>query len=370
MKILHVIEKMGPGGAEKLLDETLPIFVEKFGIKVDLLVLNDNEEENIFLRKIRDKSIKVIHSPYKNTRSLKNILFISDLIKNENYQIVHSHLFPSNYFVSMISRFDKSNRIYITTEHNTNNRRRNKKIFKPIERYIYGGYDKIINITEGTRDNLMKWLNVNSFEKFSIVYNGINLDDFKFAKSYSKYELLGKDDKKIKTIGMIGSFSKQKDQKTIIKSLNKLEDHVHLVLVGDGPEKSALQNLAGEIGVESRVHFLGIRDDVPRIYQTIDIAVVSSNWEGFGLVAAEAMACSKPVIASNVEGLREVVEDAGILFKKNNSNDLAEKIQELLDNKALYEKISQNCYMRSKRYDINNMAGKVVEIYQELIMED
>src|SRR5699024_7093835 len=117
---------------------------------------------------------------------------------------------------------------------------------------------------------------------------------------------------------MIGRFSEQKDQKTIINSLKYLPDNIKLILVGDGEKKNELKLLTQELGLTNRVIFMGVRNDIPKIYKTIDIPIISSNWEGFGLVAVEGMAAGKPIIASDVPGLFNIVNDYGLTFKKNN----------------------------------------------------
>ena len=111
---------------------------------------------------------------------------------------------------------------------------------------------------------------------------------------------------------MVARFSEQKDQPTLIKAIKELPENVHLLLIGEGTLKQKNENLAKEIGVSDKVHFLGFRNDVERILKTVDIVVLSSNWEGFGLAAAEGMAAGKPVIASKVEGLREIVDGYGL----------------------------------------------------------
>lgn len=354
---------MGPGGAEKLLDESLPIISSYPGYDVDLIVLNS--KNTIFLDNIFDSDVRVFYSPYENSRNLKNIKFISDKIKKNQYDIVHAHLFSSIYFTSVVSFFDKSDRKYFATEHSTENRRRKNRILRPLEKFIYSNYDKVLSITKGTQVNLMKWLESTNLQKFPIVYNGVNLEKFYSAQKCSTEKLLESEDfNNIKTVCMVGSFSKKKDQSTIIKSLKYLPEDVHLVLVGAGPRKQELQEMTSRLKLNDRVHFLGIRSDVPEIYKTIDVAIVSSHSEGFGLVAVEAMAASKPVIASDVEGLREVVEGAGLLFEKGNDKELANCINELLEDARKYQKVSEKCFDRSKKYSIDKMVQEQIKIYK------
>ena len=164
----------------------------------------------------------------------------------------------------------------------------------------------------------------------------------------------------------IAGFRYQKDQKTVIRSLKLLPEHIHAYFVGDGVFKDECIELAQNIGVSERTHFMGARTDVPELIKAADIVVMSSHWEGFGLAAVEGMAASRPTIASDVDGLREVVKDAGLLFEQGNESDLADKVMKLVDDKQLYEQIAHQCFDRAQKYDISVMVGGYIKVYNEL----
>ena len=97
-----------------------------------------------------------------------------------------------------------------------------------------------------------------------------------------------------------------------------------------------------------------------------DIAIMSSHWEGFGLAAAEAMACGIPTIASNVDGLSQVIENGGLLFEKGNVSELLDKVT-LLENEEEYNNIKNKGLKKSDQYDINNMVRNIIKLYSDLI---
>ena len=117
------------------------------------------------------------------------------------------------------------------------------------------------------------------------------------------------------------------------------------------------------------IELVSSRTDVSRLLKSVEISVVSSHWEGFGLAAVEGMAVGKPVIASNVEGLCGVVNGAGILFEKGNEIELAEKIKALLSDEKYYEKVGRACLERAKEYDIIFMVDQHVELYKNLCLK-
>src|SRR5699024_501193 len=102
------------------------------------------------------------------------------------------------------------------------------------------------------------------------------------------------------------------------------------------------------------------------LYSECDVVVQSSNWEGFGLTAVEGMACGKPVIASNVRGLSEIVRGYGILFEPLNSKELSEKIEVILSNEHIYREITNRCHERAKSFSLKLMAEKYLKTYESL----
>lgn len=371
MKVLHIINNLGSGGAEKLIEEILPLMNSYKNIDADVLLLTD--KKNVFTKKLKDSGVNLDVISLKKTHNPLNIFYIRRHITKNQYDIVHAHLFPTNYWVSIASKLIFKNKPkFFITEHNTHNRRRERAYFKYIDRYIYSNYDRIISISEKTQENLMDWLEETqkNINKFNIIENGIDVDSFIRAQPYIKSEIHSSFTKDSKLICMVGSFTKQKDQSTLIKAIAKLPKDVSLLLIGEGPLKEESQNLTRKNKLQDRVHFLGFRSDVNRIFKTSDIIVLSSHWEGFGLVAAEGMATGTPVIASNVEGLKNVVKGGGITFELGNSEDLADKIMKLLKDKRQYNVVSQLCVSKSKEYDIRKMTNKYLELYEVSLLKD
>ena len=112
---------------------------------------------------------------------------------------------------------------------------------------------------------------------------------------------------------------------------------------------------------------MGVRPDVPDILEQSDIVVLSSHWEGLSLSSIEGMASGRPFVASDVDGLHEIVNGAGILFHEGDDIELARKIQELCENPQLYKQVARQCQERAERYDILVMANKYLELYNKLI---
>ncbi len=350
MKIVHVINSLEIGGAQRLLADILPILNKEN--KVELVVLKNVDSP--FRKNIVDAGVKIHNIACKSYYNPINAWKLRKYIKNAD--VVHAHLFPVIWWGAVASLFCKNcNLVY--TEHSTHNKRRDKSYLRSIERFAYSRYKKIISISQQTQDNLIAWLKVKSLDsRFVVIENGVAIE--KFARQQQGVDK--------NSLIMVSRFAEMKDQETVIRAMANVKKEAHLYLVGDGPNRQHCEEVAYEIGVNERVHFLGSRSDIPELISQSYIGIQSSLWEGFGLTAVELMAAGKPVIATNVNGLKQVVEGAGRLFEVGDSKALASFVNELLCDKNLYEKMAQQSVERAKLYDIKRMADTYQTVYNGL----
>ncbi|MEN5434792.1 glycosyltransferase family 4 protein [Sphingobacterium faecium] len=361
MRILHIVNGLGTGGAEKLIVDIVPLIVNK-GNEVDVLLLN--RKSTPFLRELkRLKCCKIFFLGC----SFYNPLYIFQIIPYlRKYDLVHVHLFPSMYFVALAKFISFSKTKLIFTEHNTSNRRLQNRLLYPLERFIYSQYHTVICITEGVKQALLNRFRFVD-EKFQVLENGVDILRMQSAVAYSRTEFGYQPDDKI--LCMVAGFRIQKDQDSIVRALDFLPPQYKVIFVGDGERRDEVRQLALDLGVDDRINFMGVRTDVYRLLKMCDISILSSHWEGFGLVAVEGMACGIPLIASNVEGLAQVVSDGGLLFEKGNVKDLVNKIQSL-ENPQLYAKVSANGLDRAKKYDLAVMIDKIISLYRNVVTDE
>jgi len=299
--------------------------------------------------------------------SYYNPIFIFKIMKYIGlYDLVHVHLFPALYFVSIAKYFGFSKTPIIFTEHNTYNRRITHFLFNKIDRVIYRGYANIVCITDEIKAIFFKRLNFPE-KRFTVIKNGINIDFIKKAVPYDKSELLGAVNSTAKLLIQVSRFDPQKDQFTLIKAIKYLHVDVHLILVGDGPLKYDAEVLVKDLGLEDRVHFLGIRMDVPKLLKSADVVVLSSKYEGLSLSSIEGLASGKPFVGSNVPGLKEIIDGAGMCFEAGNDRQLADVIRMLLENGEESERIAELCMLRSSEYDIYKMVDGYISLYKDII---
>jgi glycosyltransferase involved in cell wall biosynthesis len=356
MKILHVITSLRTGGAEKLMLDLIPRLKAK-GHEVDLLLFDGTDTS--FKQQAEAAGIRVMH--LRKGGSVYNPLNIIQLIPYlKKYDIVHTHNTAPQLFAAIGSLFGSAK--LCTTEHNTSNRRRAWKWYAPIDRWMYNRYKQVICISKKTEMLLLDFIGC-SRSRICTINNGIDISKFRNA---NPNQLLKHDSQNRKIIMMVAGFRFQKDQDTVIRALVDLPSEFHLFLIGGGERRQVCEQLVSELNLSERVHFLGIRDDVANLLKASDYVVMSSHWEGFGLAAVEGMAAGKPVIASDVDGLREVVEGAGLLFPYQDSQGLASQIKLLDSALEQYQAVVVRCRERAEQFDIEKMVEGYNQVYKQI----
>jgi glycosyltransferase involved in cell wall biosynthesis len=142
-----------------------------------------------------------------------------------------------------------------------------------------------------------------------------------------------------------------------------------LKIVGDGSEVNFLKDLADKINISNSVIFFGKFTNVIPFYSRMDIFVLPSILEGFGIVLLEAMAAGIPVVATNVDGIKEVVINMtnGLLVPSKNPEAIAQAVMRLIEDPELTNKIVVNGFERAKQFDIQNHIMKLEQLYANLL---
>ena len=359
MRVLQVINSLATGGAEKLLLDSIPKYSDK-GIQMDLLLLNGTAYP--FYQQFKAAETGVVFE--LGTSSVYNPLLIFKIIKYlKGYDVVHVHLFPALYWVALAKWISFSKVTLVFTEHSIHNRRMNSWVLRRLDRFIYSKYSKISCITEEVKVQLQKNLHF-AEDRFVVIANGIDLSKINRAQPYLKSDLKLSLPDDSKLLLQVSSFQYPKDQATVIKSLRYMPSTVHLLLVGEGVDLDQSKKLVQDCNLNSRVHFLGVRMDVHHLLKTVDIVVLSSQYEGLSLSCVEGLASGKPFIASDVPGLREVVQDSGLLFPYQDEKKLAAICTALISDTNMTAMIVSRCLLKSAHYAIETMIENYVQLYQ------
>lgn len=352
MKILEVIPSLEIGGAQRLIEYIVPYL--QIDNEVEIVVFHKTGSE---IEKNIAKSGIPIHSLDVGAHSPRAIKKLRSYLKEAD--VVHAHLFPTHYYLILANQ--GINKPIIFTEHNTHNKRRNHKWIKPIEKRVYRNLNSVVGISEKACEELNNWLDLCVKDKITLIENGINLPLYQQTDSTLPKFIFGKEGL---PVIMVSRFSKAKDQDTVVKALPHIKDpSVFMVFVGDGERRVVVEKLAEDLGMKDRVLFLGNQNNIPELLKSSYIGVQSSYWEGLPLTALEIMASELPLVASKAEGLYQIAEGAGLLFEIGDAKQLAQYINQLLDNKQLYNEMKQKSKEKASQYSAELTAQRYLKLF-------
>lgn len=349
MKVLHIINSFDIGGAEKLLYN----YILETNSKCNSIAILKSSNSFLY-RELDKREVKFIYLCDKKLIS-RFVRLVKD-IRNEKYDIVHAHLFPSNYYAAIASFFCKKSK-FIFTEHSVTNRRRKYKIFKFIERFIYRQFDGIIACSEAVKSSLLKWIEVNI--DVSIINNGVK--GLEKIDTNKEYDLI--------TIASLRSNVKGID--ILLNELSCIKDDFNnAIIIGDGVEKDNLLILRNALGLDNKVVFLGIRDDIGNMLSKSKIFVMPSRSEGFPLALLEAMSTKSAIIVSNVSDIPKIIRnnENGVLIDINKKGELSKAIKCLLRNRDTSNNLGESAYKTYKNnYSIEIYCKNINKFYKDII---
>jgi len=279
---------------------------------------------------------------------------IYGVIKKFNPDIVHTSLFYANLFGRIAAKM-AGVRVILCEEQNICGWKSRNLFFIIADRVLSLVTDRIIACSESVKKFTMGQENIGS-SKFAVVYNAFDRDKFDI-------ELPAAPDIKIsmgfkatdRIIGTIGRLCEQKGHVYLIEAMAKVvveNAGARLLIVGEGPLKSRLANMAGNAGISDKVIFMEKRRDVPAFLKMLDVFVLPSLWEGLSVVLLEAMYMAKPIVATGIPSNAEAMIDGqtGVLAKKADAGSLAEGINFLLRNSEASKTLGDGAKKRVLEY--------------------
>ena len=297
---------------------------------------------------------------------------LADVLRRERVDLVHAHQYTP-FFYGMMARLLYRRPPILFTEHGRHfpDYPRRKRIVA--NRLLLTGRDRVVGVGESVRHALVQNEGIPP-DRVGVIYNGINLAGIVNSNT-DRHALrreigVGAEDLVILQVARLDYL---KDHATAIRTLERVasrQPSVRLVLIGEGPERTGIQNLVRQRGLEPFVRFLGLRTDVGRLLQAGDLVLLSSISEGIPLTLIEAMAAGLPVVSTNVGGVGEVVEDGrtGLLAPAGDDAALAEKILRLADSPELRRQMGQFGRKRATTlFSETQMHGLYLRLYQEMV---
>ncbi len=240
-----------------------------------------------------------------------------------------------------------------------------------LERLCARFTDRLIAVSEPT---IQKGLahRIGCKDKFALIYNGINLQQFRQEVDATKMRLglgLGRD---CRLVAMIGRLDRQKNPIDFIRAaalVVRQYPRVQFLIVGDGALRPECERLINELNLQQRCILLGFRDDVARILPLLAVVASTSLWEGLPVVFQEAMCAGVPIVANDVDGVSDVVRDGetGYLVAPHNPQQMADRILRLLGDDELRNRLGARARLESARFSTEQMLEEIESLYTQLV---
>jgi len=375
IKVAHIITELELGGAQQntiytveQLDRTKyePVLITGPGGILDQEVKNNPKVRCLFIPHI----VRPI-SPFRDTLAL---ISLYRLLKSEKVDLVHTHSSKVGILGRWAAYFANVPKIMHTYHgFGFNNYQKwwVRKLLILLERVTAGVTDKLIAVSgENVRKGLAN--RIGKQGQYVVIHSGIKIRAF----SEVNVDFDGKRreigiEKGNPVVGMIACFKPQKAPLNFIRLAKRVCSvcpKVKFVLVGDGELRPKIEKLIGELNLKNQVILTGWRRDISELIHIFDILVLTSLWEGLPRVFLEAEAAGKPIVATNVDGAKEVIIDEvnGFLVEPDNLNGLAERVIWLIKNRDQAEKMGQKGRTTvSAAFDIDRMVQDIEKLYGE-----
>jgi len=221
-------------------------------------------------------------------------------------------------------------------------------------------------------NNLKDGQELFDMRRATVIKNGINLAKFNPDAAFAAVRAELGIPKETLLVGYIARITAQKDPFTLLKAIKKLPEHIpmHFLVVGDGDLKDEAVKMAQELQIQHRLTFAGFRQDIPAILHAVDIYCLPSLWEGLPIGLLEAMAMQKAVIASAIDGTKEVINSGknGLLIPPKSPDKLAEALLLLATDKGFRLRLSLEARATiAETYNVVQMTQQVERLYEQVL---
>ena len=357
MKILFITLRADHGGGPK---------------HVDLLINNLSSEIEIYLACPQDRPYYDLWSESKKIKdifilphrkfSVKKLLGLNKFIKDKDVKIIHSHGKGAGIYSRILKILNPRLKIVHTLHgvHIGEYGFLKKSAYIFLERFLTLFTDKFINVSNSENSVCLK-LGLFKKSKSEVVYNGIKAL-FKDDSAKIKFDLSGK-----KVVTTISRFDYAKNMSLAYEIAKNFKDNLSIVFLwlGDGDDRAKLESMAQKDG--ANIIFTGFADEVPAYLSATDIYLSTSRWEGLPYALIEAQSLGIPIVATNVVGNNEVVENGKSGFLFEDAQQACRDIEILLNDDKIYSKMQAEALLNFKdKFDIGVMIRKVEKIYEQI----
>lgn len=325
--------------------------------------------ENIFYHEVSVASYPLFeYLPYESALASKMV----DVTINESLDLIHVHYAiphaSAAYLAKQILKYKGIHVPVITTLHGTDITLVGRDpSFEPVVTFSINESDGVTAVSESLKNDTYAEFEILS--NIEVIPNFIDLNRFKKQpKDHFKLAICPHGEK---LLMHTSNFRKVKRIEDIIQIFAKVQKQIpcKLLLVGDGPERSGIEALCRDLGVQADVRFLGKLDTIEEALSLADLFLLTSEKESFGLAALEAMACEVPVVSSNAGGITEVNVHGvtGFVSEVGDIDDMVLNVVNILSHPELYEQMKKNALAKAQEFDLNRILPLYEAYYKKIV---
>jgi len=373
--LLYVFDNLEFGGGERVFAQLINrLSGERYKIMVACL------PTGAFIEKIEGSEVEVKSVDMRSRFNPGVILRLANLMKRENVDIVHSQGARADFFARIAAKLAGVPIVVSTVPMPVEGfdvspiRKLTYTVFNRFsERFV----DRFIVVSDSLEKIMIEKHGIGP-QRVVKIYNGIEKDEYCIAdeeiayrRSKFRKELgLGED---VPVVGAIGRLVWQKGFEYLIEAIPDLLKEfkkARFLIVGEGPLKDGLNVKSKMLKIEDKIIFTGFRSDIKEILASIDILVMPSLLEGLPIVLLEAMAMMKPIVATDIDGIKEVLDNGktGLLIPPKNPRALTYAIVNLLLHRdKAYQMGIDARKVVEERFEVDIMVQKVEKVYEELL---
>ncbi|MFH1784221.1 MAG: glycosyltransferase [bacterium] len=318
------------------------------------------QPDGMLLKRLAQTDVVTIPVLMRGEWDMISVIKLARIIRNHQIDILHIHTAHAHTLGALAAKINPTCKVIVS---------------RRVDFHIHSkakyrrGLDRIIAVSRGVRDVLVE--DGIAAENIAVVHDGIDLERFKKIKDnkYLREEFNLKDDMPV--VGIVAALAPHKHHENFLEAaaiVKKEMPNARFLIVGEGELEARLKKLARALELEKEVIFCGFREDILELISTFDVFVLSSYLEGMGSTLLEAMALSKPVVATQTGGIPEVVKDgqSGILVPSRDSEKLAAGIVDLLKNKDKRINMGKAGRKIAEGFGVGRMVSQTEEIYKEV----
>jgi len=378
IKIVHVVnDAMGLGGVPKVVYHLLKALpAEHYALSIYSLKSRGGSPD-ISVRGVnRFKELGLeVHFPDQGKNKSDKIADLCKWLLRNQIDILHTHSYGPNLIGRLAGILCRKIKI-VSHYHNDGENKWEKNDDLICDQLLAPFTDRLIACSESVGKHVSERIGV-SREKIEVILNGVDLDQFKpcdHLRSLKEEMGLPLDSQ---VIGIVGRISEEKGQDDFIKAAGLIKktfpNTIFLIIgqTGNDTLKTRLRALAVAHGVDREVIFTGYIPDVHRVYSALDILVVPSRWEGFGLILVEGMSSGKPIVATNVGAIPEVVlpNETALLVPPSMPSAIASGVIHLLENPEEARRMGEKGRERAKMFSWDRSGIQLDDLYKKLMQE-